>query len=107
VRSADVSAPGAPLSIELPRATSLRVSVPGLAEEPAPATMSISGPGGTPFVRSEHFGSPRTEWRVGPETVVERLPPGPWVVTVRAADGRVFRGTAETGTGGIAEVVLE
>jgi hypothetical protein len=107
VITTQVSAPDAPAAIELPPPTSVRVVVPALADAPAPGRMSVTAEDGMPHAVLGWFGSPAYEWPVGREFVVDRLPPGRYVVAVTTADGASFSGRVTTTAAARAELVLD
>ena len=103
----EVTVPGPPLGVALAPTSELAVTVPALAESRQPATLTIAGADGRPF-QSLEFGSILSEWpSVDGRFAVRKVPAGTWRLKVTAGDGRVFQGTAATGTGGRVEVALE
>jgi hypothetical protein len=101
-------APGPVLPINLPQASGLRVEVPELSGGGAIATVNLRAADGSPFRTLNWTAQPRSEWRMTGGTIeLGSLPPGSWTVTVAAADGRSWSGSAVTSAGTTASLLLE
>ncbi|HHN75021.1 MAG TPA: carboxypeptidase regulatory-like domain-containing protein, partial [Acidobacteria bacterium] len=97
IAQVQVAAPGPPLAVRLPEATSLEINVPELAGESTLATLTIRDGSGRPFRTLGWLGDPVASWRVASGRArLDSLPPGPWTVQVRTADGRQWSATAVT-----------
>jgi len=108
VLSTWVDAPGGPTPVALPPACLLKVTVPDLAERDERAVLTLLDGEGRPFRSMEWFGEPVAEWTLSGGSWDSRtLPPGRWTVQVQAADGRTWRGSAETDPGKPSELTLE
>ena len=102
------TAPGPPLAVLLPPACALRVKIPALAGSPTAARATVRGADGRPYREVGWMSEPMAEWRlVGGQVGIDAIPPGSWNVTVSAADGRTWQGTAITTAGNTAELSLE
>lgn len=108
VLSFRADAPGGPVPVVLPEATTLTVRVPELADDGTTATLRLTDGSGMPFRSLEWYGDPVDRFSLqGGAWSSAVLPPGMWNITVRAADGRTWQGSGSTGDGRPAEVVLE
>jgi hypothetical protein len=101
-------APGATITVALPPATSLRVSVPELGETGGMATVRVADTGGRAFYSLTWDGRPQREFRMaGGQLEFNSLPPGSWTITVAAAEGRSWSGTTTTTPGITTHLNLE
>jgi uncharacterized GH25 family protein len=101
-------APGATITVPLPPATALRVSVPALGNTGGMATASVADSRGRPFHSLTWDGRPQREFRMaGGQLEFASLPPGSWRVTVAAPDGQTWTGTATTTPGTTTTLNLE
>ena len=98
--------PGPAVRVILPLAGQLHIQVPELAEHPAAAMVVLTGAGGL-YRAIAGDGSVSAEWPLDAGGLsLDRIPPGVWQVTARAADGRSWSGTATVTPGGSAAVEL-
>jgi protocatechuate 3,4-dioxygenase beta subunit len=104
--STRVAVPSEPLRIVLEEAAYLRIDVPALRSDPVAATLRLTGPNGGSFAFFHGTALidrwPLSAGRAG----LPGLPAGTWVVTVEAADGRVWQGTAALVAGENPQLVL-
>jgi hypothetical protein len=104
--SVQVTAPGDAGRVVLPPPAGLELTVPALAAAPESARVRLNDAAGRLF-RTLLGGQPFSEIGLNAGSArVERIAPGPWRLTVTAADGRVWTGTAFLTPGGIARVTL-
>lgn len=104
----EVTSPGPSVAVSLPPASQLRVRVPDLAESGQLGRVHLTGGDGRRHFSVGWRGAPVGNWTlVAGRTRVDDLPAGRWTVTATTPDGRTWSGTAVTGGGGTAEVVLE
>ncbi|MEE8526400.1 MAG: carboxypeptidase-like regulatory domain-containing protein [Thermoanaerobaculia bacterium] len=102
-----VTAPGSLGRVRLPPAGRLTVIVPELAAEEASAQITLSGPDGRPF---RTWGAGRADAQhliVNGQLTAGRLTPGTWQVTVTAADGRTWSGSAAVTAAATTTLTLE
>ncbi len=97
-----VDAPGDPVDVVLPPETRLEVRVPELEGSAELAALTLTGPNGRPFLelsgRSMH---PIRQWTVRDGRAnVTGVPPGPWLLTVTAPDGRTWNASVVTAPAG-------
>jgi uncharacterized GH25 family protein len=101
-------APGPVVPVSLLPACGLRIEVPALSEAGAIATVRLRTADGMPFRTLNWTAQPRSEWRMtGGMIELSSLPPGSWEVTITAADGRSWQGSAVTSAGAAASMLLE
>jgi carboxypeptidase family protein len=84
-----LTVPGERATLVLPDATRLAVRVPALATSDALAVLSIATAGGQPLQILGPGGSFTQQWQlVAGKATVEGVPPGNWVLSATAPDGR-------------------
>lgn len=82
-----VTAPGEPVTLVLPEAGSLEVTVPALAGSGRRASLTLRGPTGRPYRAARSSGVQESWELVDGRGLVPLLPAGAWIVVVRTADG--------------------
>lgn len=107
-REVALTVPGEPVEIVLPDAGRLRVRVPELFDSPRPATLTLEGADGRPFVGLAPEGIPQSAWRVDRGTVtVEGVPAGLWTLRLVGPGGRERVGAVATPGRSEVEAVLD
>jgi len=102
-----VTAPGHAGRVILPQPGGLNLKVPGLSEARIAAKVTLTDASGRPY--RAHYGSyaPKEFDLYGGTRNFDRLAPGTWKLTVAAADGRSWTGSATVTPGRTEEVTLE
>ncbi len=99
--------PGEPLTLVLEPAGQLDVRVPALAASDAVATLELSGPNQQPWMGLDPYGQPVAAWRlIGGRATLEGVPAGLWSLSVTAADGQTWHGSAAAVPGARSAVEL-
>lgn len=102
-----VTSPGPVVQVLLPAPGNLWVKVPALAKSGATATVTLTSAAGQPL-RLLRWGGLRSQWDLRAGILnLDSVPPGTWKITVQAADGQTWTGTASVAPGQTAEVLLE
>lgn len=103
-----VTSPGQLGRVVLALGGSLEITVPELEAQPSPAKLVLVGPSGRPFRQVSFGGRVITEasLRAGRASLTG-LEPGAWTFTVRADDGRSWRGQTQVSPNLTARVVME
>ena len=106
-----VEVPGPPVQIRLPASGWLNLRVPTLETSPVPATVSVRGSDGSPYMASQGFSFGQTPGQIFLyRGKMDRLPlpAGSWNITVTSpVDGRTWQGTVQVTAGVPVDLVLE
>ncbi|MCP3961472.1 MAG: hypothetical protein GY719_26810 [bacterium] len=102
-----VAVPGTAGRVQLAAGGGVEVEVPDLGDGLTGAELRLVGPGGLPHRTVGWNGTVKAEHTLrGGKTTVTNLVPGPWTVTVTAADGRTWSAPAMVAPGEPTEVTL-